>query len=78
MVFSCILEQYPTGAIEKNMNPGATLAGDLQLSREQINVVGFTVERELQYLGLPALTDAQILSWVKVQDIIDTVAEIAG
>ncbi|AOM80010.1 hypothetical protein [Pedobacter steynii] len=78
MVLDSILEACPTEKVERYLAPGASLADDLGLSRHEINLIGFTVEQELQYRGFPALTDEQILSWEKVQDIIDAVVGITA
>ncbi len=78
LVFNSILGVSSSPAVEQNLSESANLTEDLKLSRSEIIMVGFTVERELQYLGLPSLTDQQIVSWEIVQDIIDTVTEIVG
>ncbi|WP_157263047.1 hypothetical protein [Pedobacter steynii] len=70
------MEACPTEKVERYLAPWASLADDLGLSRHEINLVGFTVEQKLQDLGFPALTDEQILSWEKVQDIVDSVVDI--
>lgn len=73
LVMNAILRAFPTSIVEKNLSTKSLLVDDLELSSMDIYFLGLEVERDLQRMGFGALSDALIVGWKSVQDIIDTV-----
>ncbi|MFA6057306.1 MAG: hypothetical protein WC756_03840 [Taibaiella sp.] len=78
LVFSNILANYPTECVEHNLAPNSNLIEDLDLSSMEIYYLGLSIEKELQEMNLPSLTDKDIMGWKTVKDIIYTIANMPG
>lgn len=78
LVIDNILTKYPTDIIEQSIAFESRLVEDLQLTPEQVYMLGLLIEGDLQAMGITGFSDKQILCWKTVQDIVDTIKSLPG
>ena len=73
LVLSGVLELFNTPEVEQNLSPAAQLNEDLNLSTDDIMLLGLTLEQRMQVANNDYyLSDTDITGWVNVSDIINT------